>query len=245
MFAAFVEQRDVGMIDDQQTPNQSVAYLKEVLLPAAQIIVLVWALLVPQSPWRLLLIIAAFVVVAVGLLPRAKREAQTLAERTRTRRLGSRCLPQFIRSIRDFGEFVDTRQSGTLHNIIRQELSQPVREGIGRLGIPDIQLWYSFWDSFWQRIEQQRPRGKNLDGAVNEFTTMVWQYHNYCVAPIFERLPQELRVVLTAEDRSRLNGFQQQHALFMREYGTLLKALAECHPPAERLPRSLPVSKPL
>src|SRR5439155_17313091 len=114
-----------------------------------------------------------------------------------------------------------------------------------QLGTPTVHLWYHFWYFFTEHVERQPQTLAELTLAIPEFHHMVSEYHNLCVAPVFERLPEPLRATLTDRDRSRLNGFQQRHAFFIAEYEAFVKRLSVSRPSLQILPSFLPRSNPL
>jgi hypothetical protein len=233
--------------NDKPQQHSTYDHVKDILLPALSLIgTITLALLGKQASVIWAFVTLTLILVGVSFYPLLKAAIGRRSGRAENGRVARRDFPKFKQFVHRYGEFVDTRTNTTLHYIIGNELSELLRSELTkRLGTPNISLWYEFWYFFMQRVDRQRPVLAELVFAVPEFHHMVAAYSNLCVAPIFERLPNELRAALTEQERSKLKGFQQRHAHFVTEYETFAKELSESRPALQRLPYYLPHSNPL
>ncbi len=137
-----------------------------------------------------------------------------------------------------FGGFVDTRTNDTLHYIISTDVPEPLRTELNKL-LVNISLWSGFWHFFAQRVDREFPTLSELAYGVEEFHHLVAQYGNFCIAPIFEHLPEQLRTALTGQSKVKLNTFRERYGQFLTEYMAFAKQFSESRPRLERLPRYL------
>ena len=196
------------------------------------------------STLRLFFVLALFFG-ALGLGPRVAAGVRKRRAHSRDEKFARNEWTRFRQFVREFGAFVDTRTNDTLHRIIR-EASTPARAGLDqRFEATPIEFWNSLWYFFDQRVGRTRPGFNELRALIQEFDNFVGQYHNYCVAPIFDRLPAEIRSQLSDDDKRRLAGFQQRHHTFINAYAQFGRSLADSHPALEHLPRYQSTSNPL
>jgi hypothetical protein len=71
------------------------------------------------------------------------------------------------------------------------------------------------------------------------------EYHNSCIAPVFSRLSDETRSLLSPRERSKLNGFQHNYQSFTNSYIQFVRSLADSHREFQHLPRYLQATIPL
>jgi len=102
---------------------------------------------------------------------------------------------------------VNTGANDTLHYIIARDVPEPTRTELNKL-LVNISLWYGFWHSFMGRVDRESsPLLSELAYAVQEFNHLLAQYGNFCIGPIFERFPDQLRPALTEQTRGKLKPF--------------------------------------
>jgi hypothetical protein len=221
-------------------------YTTKLLLPALSLVALILAQLSGKPPklvWALAGLTVLFVL--IGFSPSLGRTGRTWIAQVNDSRATKRAFPRFRVLVHSFGRFVDTRWNDTLHYILQSELCQGRGDQFQKLGIPDLQLWYSLSQHFIARVERQRPSVFEFTSTLAEFYHLVGAYNNYCVAPIFERLPRDFQEALTPAVRRSLNGFQQRFVLFLQELQAFLTQLAESRPAFNVLPRFFSLPKPL
>jgi len=184
----------------------------------------------------------AFIVVWARLRRRVKVQTRSKEQQN----VASIFYPRFQQFVHRFEEFVDSRTSNTLHYIVVNDMSGPVRDELcKRFGTVPIGTWSEFWYFFKRRVDRTQPTFTELVEGVREFHHLLGAYNNLCVAPIFTHLPNDLRTALTEQQRSKLNGFQQRFTLYLREYMAFAKELSQTLPELDHLPHNLPYSDPL
>ena len=132
-------------------------------------------------------------------------------------------------------DFVSTQSNTTLHYIIANDVTEPMRTELNKL-LVNNSLWYGFWHSFMGRVDRESPALSELAYALEEFHHLVAQYNNFCIVPIFERLPQQLRTTLTDQNKGKLNTFRERYGQFLTGYTAFAKKLSESRPQLQRLP---------
>lgn len=225
-----------GLVTNEAQAHSPVYdFVKDIVLPAVPLagMFLSW-----NSPWRFW----AFLIVAVffgtlGLYPRLKVWLHKRAEHLRDQEVAMRDFPKFRQFVRRFGEFVDNTVNTTLLYVVTNDLSPDARtEVLKCLGIPTIGFWYERWYFFLQRVNRSAPTLAELVALIPEFHCVVGEFNTYCMTPIFQRLPKEVRDKLTDDDKSKLNGFVLRHMHYIAEYEAFAKELSESRPSLQRLP---------
>jgi hypothetical protein len=152
--------------------------------------------------------------------------------------------PNLSNWVRRFEDFVDGRQSNTLHALVQNELCQGNGAIYNSLLLPDMGIWTGFRDFFAQRLEKEKPTLSALRRATFEFHHLVGTYNNQCVALVFERLPPELQNAMTAKAKSSFNSLQQRLLSLLTAYQDFAKNLAESCPALSDVPRYFALPKP-
>jgi hypothetical protein len=229
---------------DKQNGRPAAEYVERLLLPALSLIALILAEL-KGSSWEvrssLIGLTASFVL--IGFYSPAKSTVKRYLERAKDRRVTEDALPELRRLAAGFAEFVSGR-SDTLHYIAEGELCQGNGQLVARMSLPPISLWYQFSEYFSERASRHSARPNDLRATMMEFHHLVGSYNNFCVAGVFERLPQDLQHLMTPKAKSSLNGFQQRFVIFLKEYGDFVKTLTG-RPVFDGLPSSFVPPKPL
>ena len=78
-----------------------------------------------------------------------------------------------------------------------------------------------------------------------EFHYLVASYNNYCVAPILELLPANVRAVITPPVLAKLNLFQQKFQSYLEGYQMFVERLAEARPILKGIPSTFKMPKPM
>ncbi len=221
-------------------------YAKDFWLPAflgvATIVATVWG---KSGLWVLGLGLAT-ILASVVLIARVRKRNRDQTQVKARERTASIYYPKFREHVHSFEEFVDTRTNDTLHYMVLNDFTGPVRDEFNkRIGAVPLIIWNQFWVFFKERVDRTEPNFTELAAGVQEFHHLVGQFINLSVAPIFDHLPNEIRAGLTEQQRGRLNGFQQRLTLYLRDYTAFLKELSQISPELDRLPRHFPRVNPL
>jgi hypothetical protein len=188
------------MFESDDKKPSAFDYATKLLVPILSLVALIVSLLSGNHPrlvWSLMGLTA--VAFLIGLYPSLQRISRTWIAVRKDTRTVIRVFPRFKALVHRFAAFVDTRYSDTLHYIAQNELCRGHSEQFDKLGIPNLQLWYSFAQHFMARADQQRPNLGDFAATLEEFYSLVGAYNNYCVAPIFQRLPREFQEALAPD----------------------------------------------
>ncbi len=98
--------------------------------------------------------------------------------------------------VRRFEQFVRRQTNDTLHYIVESDIhrGQPALRADCQL--PNVDIWIYQRQYFSQRVDRQTKTMKELRPALTEFHYLVASYNNFCVAPILEVLPANIRAKL-------------------------------------------------
>lgn len=232
--------------DQHSRKLSSFEYATKLFVPSLALIALILTQLIGKPPglmWGLLVL--ALLSLGLGFYSPLRIRIHNRLERARNERVAASAFPELIKYVHRFGEFVDTRRADTLHYVVQGHLCEGNGTRYAQLGIPDITLWYGFWEHFCKRIDQQQSSVDDLQRALMEFHYLVGSYNNFCVAQIFDRLPQEYQSTMSSQARSSLNAFQQRFARFLANYEEFAKDLSASRPILQTLPSSFAHPKPL
>lgn len=188
------------------------------------------------GPWYLIWVfvgVAVFLIISAIYKPLSIR-LQSWSERRKDAQVARENWPKFRQFVHRFGDFVNTGTNNTLHYIIANDVPEPTRTELNKL-LVNISLWYGFWHSFMGRVDRESPIFSELAYAVQEFHHLVAQYGNFCIAPIFERFPEQLRPSLTEQSKAKLNTFRERYGQFLTEYMAFAKQLSESRPQLQGL----------
>jgi hypothetical protein len=208
--------------EKQQTQKPSfLDWLTRLVLPIVLVIV---AQLQQQRArfWGLLSFAALSL--AVGFGSSLKAQIRGWKSRRRDEQIAKRAFADLRRFLRQFGEFVDvpTAREDTLHRVCQNDLSGGRGDVSAKLGIAPSEPFKQHCHYLKSRVERQ----SLVDGAL-ECNSLVGSYTVYCVLPVFERFPQELRPLLTEGARSSLEAFRQRFDRFLHDYSEYLKSVDE------------------
>jgi hypothetical protein len=196
--------------------------------------------LLKGGPSYLIWLFVAFgvLIIITAIYKPLEIQYRSWSERRKDRRVAREHWPKFRTYVHRFGDFVSTQTNTTLHYIIANEVTEPTRTELNKL-LVNNSLWYGFWHSFMGRVDRESPVLSELAYAVEEFHHLVSQYGNFCIAPIFERFPEQLRPTLTEQSKVKLNTFRERYGHFVNEYMAFAKQLSESRPQLQRLPHYL------
>ena len=143
----------------------------------------------------------------------------------RDKRVINRAYPEFKRSVERFGEFVDSSRADTLEQVVLRKLCQDNQTTLEKLGLTREQLFGEFSFCLNERIARGNLKVPELMLAISELNSLVNNYIRYCVQPVFEHAPEEIRPLLTADARRELESFRERFVRFLDDYSEYLKRL--------------------
>ena len=195
--------------------------------------------------WALLAVLV--VSLALSICPwLASRLRDYIADR-RDQKLARRAFREFRRFVRRFDEFAAAPHSrtDTLHAIVLAEMCGGNSSNLEKFRLAPGELFQAFSVQLRGRVEQQEGNLANLHDGVGELNLLIRSYSDYCVQPIFERFPQDLRPLLTDRAKSSLESFRERFLAFLNEYDKYLEGLDESFSKPCIGPHYLPRPKPL
>lgn len=146
--------------------------------------------------------------------------------------------------VRRFAQFVNRQTNDTLHYIVQSDIyyGQPALRADCQQ--PNVDIWIYHRQYFSERLNRQPKTMKELRPALMEFHYLVASYNNFCVAPILELLPQNIRAQVTPEARAKLNLFQQTFSHYLEDYQLFVERLVKRRPSLNGTPSTFSMPKP-
>ncbi len=136
-------------------------------------------------------------------------------------------LPAFRRFLSRFGEFVDfpTALGQSLHNLTLSVVFNGSMSDFDRLHMLPVDFFKGYCYHLSQRTGGRRLTCEALPEAISELNMLVSDYIRYCIDPVFERFPQDMRPLLTERAKRELNSFRERFVRFLDDYSEYLKKL--------------------
>lgn len=171
----------------------------------------------------------AFFWLVIGFYRPFKEQIRYRIYKLRDERVARQAFRELKRFLRAFGEFVDlpTSHASTIHHIALHDLCGSNTGNFERLRLAPTNPFKQWCYYLTSRIQNVNPNLTNIVETVREFSSIIGDYTHYCVLPIFERFPQELRPLLTDTAKSSLEAFRQRFDRFLHDYSEYLKSLDE------------------
>jgi hypothetical protein len=145
---------------------------------------------------------------------------------------------------RRFAHFVNRQTNDTLHYIVESDIyfGQPALRADCQL--PNVDIWIYHRQYFAERLERQPKTMKELRPALMEFYFLVTSYNNFCVTPILNLLPDNIRAQVTPQARAKLNLFQQKFSHYLEDYQLFAERLVKERPSLNGTPSNFNMPKP-
>jgi hypothetical protein len=132
-----------------------------------------------------------------------------------------------------------------MHYIVESDIyhGQPALRADCQL--PNLDIWSYQRQYFAERLERQAKTMKELRPALTEFYFLVASYNNFCVAPILNLLPDNIRAQVTPQARAKLNLFQQKFSHYLEDYQLFVERLVKERPSLNGTPANFNMPKPM
>lgn len=197
----------------------------------------------PRLSWVLVGVAVFFGV--LGHYSALKRVVLKWKARWKDRRTAKKAFPELQEFVRRFAQFVNRQTNDTLHYIVESDIyrGQPALRADCQL--PNQDIWIVMRQYFFDRIERQPKTMKELRPALSEFQYLVASYNTFCVTPIFDLLPAEIRRQLTPPVLGKLNLFQQKFRSFLEDYQLFAERLSESRPALKEISYPFSMPKPM
>jgi hypothetical protein len=159
--------------------------------------------------------------------------------------VAKRAFPELQEFARRFEHFVNRQTNDTLHYIVESDILQGRSDLRATCQLPNQDIWIVMRQYFLERVERQSKTMKELKPALIEFQYLVASYTNFCVTPIFEPLPADVRRLITPPILAKLNLFQQQFRSFLEDFQLFAERLSESRPMLNGISHPFSMPKPM
>jgi len=161
------------------------------------------------------------------------------------RRTAKKVFPELQEFVRRFAPFVNRQTSDTLHYIVESDIWQSRPALRVDCQLPNVDIWVYQRQYFSDRLDRQPKTMKELRPALMEFHYLVASYNNFCVAPILELVPANVRAAITPPVLAKLNLFQQKFRSFLQDYQLFAERLSDARPTLKGIPSAFNMPKPM
>lgn len=214
-----------GQPEQREEPRRPSAFdvISKVLLPLA---LAANAYFSRANPYLLVLFAAAALLVVFS--PRLRAWIKSKRDAAHDRRVTATNIKRLRQVSREAGEFFDTSTSRSdfLPGIV-QEVSVRNAASIDALHIAPFGIFQEQWSFLNHRIQHEELDADGFHNAANELTSLLRSYNSYCVMPVFHTFAAEIRETLTANEKSKLNGFQNRYVAFLTGYSKFIEQMAD------------------
>jgi hypothetical protein len=156
-----------------------------------------------------------------------------------------KAVPELREFVRRFASFVNRQTNDTLHYIVESDIYQGQPALRADCQLPNVDIWIYQRQYFSERLDRQPKTMKELQPALKEFHYLVASYNNFCVVPILELLPANIRAQVTPEARAKLSLFQQKFRGYLEAYQLFVERLVEARPILQGTPSMFNMPKPM
>ena len=134
-----------------------------------------------------------------------------------------------MQELRRFSGEAGVFLNGALRNDTLQaillELGQRQPAFVISTKVPAVAIFHGHWYYLDARLHGDDFTPVTFHDAADELLSIVRSYTTFCVLPVFHMFASEFREVLTANEKSKLNAFQQQFVNFVNSYVKFLTRL--------------------
>ena len=198
------------------------------------------------------IIAVGFAIALVGIYRPLIAYIRQLAQWRHDDRVVRKHMPEFRRMTREAGRFIHSdiarpdTLGGILHEVQSRLSSQPHHALLTRLtGIPNQNIFIDRWLCFNRRVQKDRFSVEQFHVAMEELTGILQSHTNYCMTPIFHTFASEYREILTDNERSQFNAFQQSYRAYLERFSDFAKRLDDEFRGLPQLETAMALPKPL
>jgi len=166
-------------------------------------------------------------------------------ENRKDEKAARKAFPELQEFVRRFTAFANRQSGDTVHYIVESDLWQGRPEFRADCQLPNVDIWILQRLYFSERLDRQPKTMKELRPALMEFHYLLGSYNNFCVAPIFELLPANVRAQITPPVLAKLNLFQQKLRSYLESYQLFVERLIEARPILRGTPSTFNMPKPM
>jgi len=161
------------------------------------------------------------------------------------RKATKKAFPDLQEFVCRFAQFVNRQTGDTLHFIVESDIWQGRPAFRADCQLPNVDIWDYQRLYFSERLDRQPKTMKELRPALMEFHYLVASYNNFCVAPILELLPANVRAVITPPVLAKLNLFQQKFRSFLGDHQLFAERLSDARPILKGILSTFNMPKPM
>jgi hypothetical protein len=172
------------------------------------------------------------------------RWAKQLFYVQRERRFSRRIRPRLCQLVARFGEFVGDRND-TVEYIVRNDIFRGRAEIGAKIVVMDRYLFWELWSELSRRLSTRGSGIGELHGRLGELLTLYIAYVRYCMDPIFDSCPSDVRASLDARVVSDLEDVRERFAHLRYDLAEIAKEIEENSYTQPFRPVFLPRPKPL
>ena len=110
--------------------------------------------------------------------------------------------------------------------------------------LPNVDIWIYQRQYFSERLERCSKTMNELQPALKEFHYLIASYNNFCVAPILDHLPINIRAQVQPHACAKLNLFQQQFHRYLDDYKLFVERLVKERPILDGSPSTFSMPNP-
>jgi hypothetical protein len=195
--------------------------------------------------WSWILLILAVLSFAFDHYTSLKNVILKWKERRDDNKAARKAFPELQEFVRRFAQFVNRQAPDTLHYIVESDIWHGQAALRADCQLPNVDIWIYQRLYFSERLDHQPKTMNELRPALMEFHYLVASYNNFCVAPIFELLPANVRGQITPPTFAKLNLFQQKFRSYLEGYQLFVERLAEARPILRGIYSNFNMPKPM
>jgi len=146
--------------------------------------------------------------------------------------------------VQRFSPFVNRQTNDTLHYVVESDIYYGRPELRADCQLPNVDIWIYQREYLSERLKRQPKTMTELQPALKEFHYLLASYNNFCVAPILEHFPPNIRKQVTPQAGAKLNLFQQKFRRYLEDYELFVKRQVKERPMLEGTPCTFNMPKP-
>lgn len=161
-------------------------------------------------------------------------------------------LQEFRRISREAGKFIHSdiarydTLGGMLHGVQSRLSNQPQHSLFTMLAkVPDPNIFIDRWLCFNKRAQKDNFSAGQFHAALEELTGILRSHNTYCMSPIFHTFASEYREILTDNERSQFNAFQQSYRAYLERFTEFVTRLNDEFRGFPELHTAMALPKPL
>ncbi len=218
-------------VQDEQNQKDTKAVTSDLvtklIVPALSLVASIVALIKDQPKVALALLAILVLSIGVSFYSSLRASVREKLSHRGDARVLQQSLPDFARFLSRFGEFVHFPSAGgqSIQDVTLSALCNQNMSDFDRLHMLPVDFFKGYCYHLSQRTGGRRLTCEALPEAISELNMLVSDYIRYCIDPVFERFPPDMRPLLTERAKRELNSFRERFVRFLDDYSEYLKKL--------------------